>query len=434
MNIRFGGPLLIIIAALLWALDGVLRRSLFSLSPITIVLYEHAIGAVLIAPFFFSRFRKERFTSREWGAVLWVSLLSGLLGTLWFTTALTRVNFISFSVVFLLQKLQPLFAIAAARVVLRERITRPYLMWAVAALGAAYFVTFKDGIVDLSTGSDTMYAALFAVGAAFAWGTSTAFSRYALLNHTGTVVTALRFFITVPLAFAAALLLGGVSSIAAPSGDQTIKLVLIAFSTGLVALWIYYQGLKHTRTAIATILELVFPMAAVFIDIVLYHTVLSASQYAAAAVLLYAIYRVSLLNRNAASPVFQAAVLAGKGKGRELGYPTLNFAIPSRFRYRYGIYAGQVDIDGAVYMAAFHFGPVPVYGQTTPTLEAHLLDVQLPERPTQASFSLHEYLREVRAFESERDLARQIARDIEQAREIMQPHLKSRGAGAPRSG
>ena len=34
-------------------------------------------------------------------------LLSGVLGTLWFTTALLQVNFIPFSVVFLLQKLQP---------------------------------------------------------------------------------------------------------------------------------------------------------------------------------------------------------------------------------------------------------------------------------------------------------------------------------------
>jgi len=432
MSIRFAGPFLIIIAALLWALDGVLRRSLFSLPPITIVLYEHVIGAILIAPFFLRRFRKERFTRREWGAVLWVSLLSGLLGTLWFTTALARVNFISFSVVFLLQKLQPLFAIAAARVVLRERITRAYLVWAAVALGAAYFVTFENGIVNLTTGSGTIYAALFAVGAAFAWGTSTAFSRYALLNHSGTVVTALRFFITVPLAFAAALLLGGGSGIAVPSGSQTMRLVIIAFSTGLVALWIYYQGLKHTRTAIATILELVFPMAAVFIDIVLYDTVLGASQYAAAAVLLYAIYRVSLLNKNAMSPVFQAVVLAGKGKGKGLGYPTLNFVIPPRFQYRHGIYAGQVNIDEAVYMAAFHFGPVPVYGQAIPTLEAHLLDVQLSERPTHATFSLHEYLREVRPFENERDLARQIARDIEQTREIMQSHLKSREARAAR--
>ena len=168
-------------------------------------------------------------------------------------------------------------------------------------------------------------------------------------------------------------------------------------------------------------------MAAVFIDIVLYHTVLGASQYAAAVVLLYAIYRVSLLNKNAKSPVFQAAVLAGKGKGRELGYPTLNFAIPPRFQYRHGIYAGYVDIDGTIYMAAIHFGPVPVYGQATPTLEAHLLDVQLPDRPLHATFSLYEYLREVRPFESERDLARQIARDIEQTREVMEPHLKSRG-------
>src|SRR3989344_2210171 len=42
------GPLFIIIAALIWSFDGVLRRSLYSLPPAVIVFYEHILGAVIL--------------------------------------------------------------------------------------------------------------------------------------------------------------------------------------------------------------------------------------------------------------------------------------------------------------------------------------------------------------------------------------------------
>ena len=35
------GPALIVLAAVLWALDGIIRRSLFTLPPIVIVFYEN---------------------------------------------------------------------------------------------------------------------------------------------------------------------------------------------------------------------------------------------------------------------------------------------------------------------------------------------------------------------------------------------------------
>ena len=66
----------------------------------------------------------------------------------------------------------------------------------------------------------------------------------------------------------------------------------------MVALWIYYKGLKQTQAKISTILELVFPFLAVTIDAFLYKTVLAPTQYLAAAVLLFAIYRVGKLQNS----------------------------------------------------------------------------------------------------------------------------------------
>lgn len=293
------GPVLIFIAAVLWAADGIIRRNLYSLPPITIVFLEHLIGAIIIFPFFFVAFKRDKhtITKKETGAIVLVSLLSGLIGTLLFTTALAKVNFIPFSVVFLLQKLQPIFTIAVAAIVLKERINSRYIGWAVLALASAYFVTFPNGSVNLAGGAGQVTAALLALGAAFAWASSTAFSRYTLLRHSNTMITGLRFLLTVPMALIALFILKAQGSFSAVTGAQFGQLTLIALSTGMVALWIYYRGLKHTQAKIATIVELAFPVTAVFIDIFLYDTVLAWSQYLAAAVLLFAVYKVSQLNK-----------------------------------------------------------------------------------------------------------------------------------------
>ncbi len=289
------GPLLIIIAAVLWALDGVIRRSLYSLQPIIIVFYEHLIGSVILIPFILKKLLKEKFTNKELLVLAFVALLSGLFGTLWFTTALLKTNFISFSVVFLLQKLQPIFAVTTAVIFLKEMVSSKYLIWAALAMIAAYFVTFKDGIINFQTGSETIIAALYALGAAFAWGSSTTFSKIALIKKDNNVVTGLRFLFTTLFAFIFILFTGSITFITQVNPSDIFRFVLIALSTGMVAVLIYYRGLKQTQVKVSTILELTFPILAIFIDALLYHSYLSATQLLAAAVLLFSIYKLSVL-------------------------------------------------------------------------------------------------------------------------------------------
>ncbi|OGG60387.1 hypothetical protein A2765_02980 [Candidatus Kaiserbacteria bacterium RIFCSPHIGHO2_01_FULL_56_24] len=290
------GPLLIFIAAVLWGLDGILRRSLYSLPPITIVFFEHLIGLIVIAPFLWKAWSKEKLEKKEWYALGIVALLSGVLGTLFFTTALLKVSFISFSVVYLIQKLQPVFAVAMAWIVLGERPTRQYLPWAALALVAGYFVTFPSGIVNLSEGGAHVIAALLALLAAICWGGSTALSRYTLLNHSNTFITGVRFLITVPIALLFVWMLGAGGSLTAVTPMQLGTLALIAVSTGMLALWIYYRGLTTTPVRIAALMELAYPTTAVLVDYFLYGTILAWSQYLAAAVLLFAMYKVARLN------------------------------------------------------------------------------------------------------------------------------------------
>jgi drug/metabolite transporter (DMT)-like permease len=289
------GPILIIIAALLWAFDGLIRQHLYTLPPITIIFYEHLIGFIILFPFAYKYVLKTKLSKREWWLIILIAILSGLFGTLWFTTALVKVNFISLSVVFLLQKLQPIFAISTAAIFLKEKLDGRYIKWAILAIVSAYFVTFKNGIVDFRTGSGTVIAAIYALGAAFAWGSSTTFSKMLLGKVDFKVSTFFRFLITLLIAFPVLLLFGYGSSLSAVTFAQLGLFVLIAISTGMVALLIYYKGLAKTPVHISTILELTFPFIAILLDMIVNHTILSPTQWIAAIVLVFSIYQIARL-------------------------------------------------------------------------------------------------------------------------------------------
>lgn len=290
------GPLFVVLASVLWSLDGLLRVSLYSLPPIVVVFLEHLVGFALILPFAFGqKHLLGKVTPKTWGAFAWVTVLSSVMGTLLYTSALGLVQFAQFSVVVLLQQLEPLIVIIFARIILKERITPRFWGWLVVALMAAYFISFPDLRINLTTGKGTAMAALFAIGAAFAWGSSTVFSRYALLQLPTVLTTAVRFGLAAVLAGTMVFLFGHGAALTTISQPQWLTLGIIALSTGMVALAIYYYGLKRTPARIATICELTWPLSAVVIDYVYFHKPLSLTQWLGALVLMVTIYKVSTM-------------------------------------------------------------------------------------------------------------------------------------------
>ncbi len=260
------GALAVVIAALLWSVDGLLRRHLYSLPPSVIVFWEHLLGLVFLVPFLLKT--REKFgelTRKQWWAMGLVALLSGALGTILYTAALGQINFINFSVVVLLQQLNPIFAIATAAVLLREKLSKQFILLSLIALGGAYLVSFPDLRVNLDTGKGTLIAALYAAGAAASWGIGTAFSKYALKGTSYPHVTAARFGLTAVLSLFFVIGSGSAGAISALTQTQFFYLLAITFSTGLVALLIYYYGLQRVAASRAAILELAWPLSAVII-------------------------------------------------------------------------------------------------------------------------------------------------------------------------
>lgn len=289
------GPLFIVITALLWSFDGLLRISLYSLPPAVIVFYEHALGAAVLLVFSFIWVKElKKMTKKEWLAIGAVSLFSGALGTILYTAALQQIHYSSYSVVVLLQQqLQPIWAIVTAAILLKERVTKKFILWALLALGAAYFITFPNLQVNLATGAGTALAGGMAILAGLMWGSSTALSKYVLNKVNFMTGVALRYYLA-PI-FALLFVIGQhqTAMLFHLTMQQFVTLLLITFSTGLVALSFYYYGLKKTPARITTLLELVWPASAIFIDYFLFHKTLTLTQWFGVAVLLFAIYQVT---------------------------------------------------------------------------------------------------------------------------------------------
>lgn len=291
--LKYGSPA-VILAALLWSLDGLLRRQLFTLPPSVIVFWEHMFGLLILLPIIIGSFKAfKKLTRKQWAAIVGVSFLSGALGTILYTAALLKVNFIPFSVVVLLQQLNPIFAISVSALLLKEPLTKRFFGLAAIALAAAYMLSFPDLRVNLATGAGTAVAALMALGAAASWGSSTAFSKYALKDTSSLHITAARFGFTPIFALAFVFALGQQAALGSLTHTQWLYIIAITFSTGLLALVIYYFGLKRIPASRSSILELTWPLSAVVVGYVFLDERLSFTQIVGGMVLIAAIYLIA---------------------------------------------------------------------------------------------------------------------------------------------
>lgn len=291
-------PAFIIIAASLWAVDGiVLRPSLYNL-PVTLVVFiESSIVALILTPFIKKYFIQIRtLTPKDWLAYLGVALFGGAIGTMAITRALFYVDFVNLSIVVFIQKMQPIFAIALAGIILKERLKKDFFLWAGLAIISAYVMTFGLSFPNFDTGNKTTMAALFALLAAASFGSSTVLSKRALRNVNFELGTYLRFSITSLIMLIIVLSSGTISSISQVSTNQVWIFLIIAFTTGGPAIFLYYYGLKNISASIATICELAFPLVAVVLEYFVHGNILSPVRWIGATMLMLSILKVSGIN------------------------------------------------------------------------------------------------------------------------------------------
>ena len=123
-------------------------------------------------------------------------------------------------------------------------------------------------------------------------------------------------------------------------------------------------------------------------------------------------------------------VVPGRGKGKKLGFPTLNLENSQQLVPAEGVYAGTVELADSIkevcgererIPAVFSIGRTETYGSNYPlAIEAHLL-INNAEQFTGRWMAMGfiERIRGQQKFETDKELSKQIAKDCEKAKQIL---------------
>jgi riboflavin kinase/FMN adenylyltransferase len=109
----------------------------------------------------------------------------------------------------------------------------------------------------------------------------------------------------------------------------------------------------------------------------------------------------------------------GAGRGKGLGFPTVNLPLAPGQDVRHGIYAMRVDHDGRRYHAAGYVGARPTFGEGEPVLEAYLLDFAGDLYGREVEAELIAFLRPDETFATPEALAAQMREDCDRARAVL---------------
>lgn len=285
------GSIAIGIAAIMWGFDGVvLTPRLYNLKVGFVVFILHALPFLLMNIFLFKQYKFiAKFSSRDFILIFLIALLGGAIGTLAIVRALFLVNFQDLSIVVLLQKLQPIFAIALAAILLKEKITKYFAWWALLAITAGYTLTFGFKLPDFETGSNTVLSAIYALTAAFSFGSSTVFSKMMLEKYSFKTTTFYRYGITAVLMLIFLMFSGQYSQFQIATNNNWIFFLIIALTTGSGAIFLYYYGLNNVKAIVSVIVELLFPVSTILIDYLINDNRLSLVQWVSALIMVFAI-------------------------------------------------------------------------------------------------------------------------------------------------
>ena len=113
-------------------------------------------------------------------------------------------------------------------------------------------------------------------------------------------------------------------------------------------------------------------------------------------------------------------VVAGDRRGRDIGFPTANLALPERKVIPgNGVYAALAIVGGAAHKAAVNVGVRPTFGGGSRVVEAHLLDFEGDLYGEEMTIEFVGWLRDERRFDTVDELVERMRDDIDRTRELL---------------
>jgi DME family drug/metabolite transporter len=276
---RVPGVVLISVAAVMWGTDALFRRPLArSTSATTIVFGEHVILVALTLPLLVPALvALWRAGPRFVAAGIAVGAGASALATILFTQAFAHGDPITPIV---LQKVQPLVAVAGAALILGER-PRPRFAWfLLPALLGIWLIGVQHPLDPHAHGITPILESL---AAAVLWGMGTVLGRFLSRELSFEHIVTVRFAFGL-VASAIALPLVGAKAYA--GAHDSLWILYLAVVTGLLALALYYVGLKRTPATLASIAELAYPLTAALIGIYAFESNLRWTQWIGVAIVI----------------------------------------------------------------------------------------------------------------------------------------------------
>jgi DME family drug/metabolite transporter len=269
---RMPGVVLVSVAAIMWGLDGLIRKPLSSsTTAYTIVFGEHVVLVLLTLPLLIpALLALYRAGPAYVAAGIAVGAGASAIATILFTKALFHGDFIT---VVVLQKAQPLIAVVGAWAVLREQ-PRPGFAWfLLPALAGIWLVALPHPLDPHAHGLTPIAETL---GAAVLWGMGTVLGRLLGRRLAFEHVTTVRFAFGL-VASACALPIVGAAAFS--NAHDSLWIAVLALVTGLFALGLYYYGLRRTPALLAALGELAFPVTASLVGIYVFNSSLRWTQW-----------------------------------------------------------------------------------------------------------------------------------------------------------
>ena len=113
-------------------------------------------------------------------------------------------------------------------------------------------------------------------------------------------------------------------------------------------------------------------------------------------------------------------VMTGDGRGRQLGVPTANLAVPDGLATPpLGVYAGRARVGDVWYLAATNIGVNPTFGGDAVRIETYILDFDADIYGEPIRLEFHQRLRDEERFDNVADLVAQMHDDIARTRDLL---------------
>ncbi len=295
MNRKIIGALFICTSSLMWGLDGVvLTPSLHNLQVPLVVLIFHILPFLVFNIVLKGEQKQiKNFVAKDYLLFTLLALTGGALGTISIVKALFLVNFHKLSIVILLQKLQPVFAIILASILLKEKIRSSFIIWASVAVSASYLLTFGFSFPVLTSSNHLPEAMMWALIAAFAFGSATVLSKMLVIRWNYKTVVYYRFLFTI-VVMAIIISVGSDWSSFSDITSANWSTFFMIMGITSVATILYYIGLNRIKAITSTICEMMLPLAAIIFDYIFHNNVLSTIQWVSALLLLISIFKITI--------------------------------------------------------------------------------------------------------------------------------------------